>query len=358
MYWESRQAPLIAFLAVVLGIASCNSFEDRYFAFRLSESTAVPAESVQLIPVRRSEFEIPLYGFKIYDSVLVAWQAVKDFSLTACSLYSGNTLVHLCRRGRGGGETLTISPYYHIVDGVVELVENSRFRYFEINIPESIKKGQTIFDRTVILQTDNSPSTYNTILVGKDSLLCYDAKFNTISRKLAGIPGFSMYDLKDGSLIEEYGIARDASVKLKKKSPLSLGTLFRSDDCLVPESHCLGLAFYYFPAIAFLDYETGTIRGVKIEGVPEFNQMKRFLYFRGIEYAGGSIYLHYVGEPQNDDLSSEIHSKILKMDLSGRIEKSFELDDLYKSMEYGNGRLYLSKASDDYLYEIDLKKLN
>ncbi len=351
----------IAFLVLVLGVFSCSSFEDKYLSFPLSSSTAIPDQSFPVIPVKVLEFDNPLADFQISDSAIVIYAGIGDYNFTVCNINSGDTLVRLCRLGRGGGETMALSSYYDIVDGIAGVVEPARSKFYQIDISESIRNGQTIFDRDVVLQTD-SPIFYNTRMVGKDSLLCYDAKFNIYKRFYDGIPGFSLFDLNDGSLIDEYGIGGDVSVKLKKKSPLSLGILFRSDDCLIPERHCLCLAFYFFPAVAFLDYESGTITGVKIDKVPEFDQMKGINYFSGAEYSDGSIYLLYSGVSLSnklyDGFSSEIHSKILKMDLSGKIEQCYELDDIYDSLECEHGRFYLSKPSDNYLYTVDFKSVN
>jgi len=346
----------IALFAVVLGFVSCNSFEERVLGFPISTSATIPKESVPVIPAQLSEYEFSMDEFQVYDSVAVAYRSVKNYFFTALSLNSGDTLAHLCRFGRGDGETFTISPYYDIVNGIAGLVEPSRSRYYEVDIPESIRIGQTAFNRVVNLSTDTH-TFYNVSPVGNDSLLIYDAKYNTRTRTLDGVPGFSMFDLKDGSLIAEYHIARDASIHLSKRSPYTISILYRSVNCLIPENHCLCLAFKSFPLVAFLDYKNGTIRGVKINGAPEFNQMKRINYFSDVEYVGGTIYLLYLGFSY-DNHSPEMHSMILEMDLSGKIERCYDLGDVYYRMEYGNGRFYLSKFDDNHFYVIDLQTLS
>ncbi len=355
-----RSKTALAFVFVLVCV-SCTSLEERVFKFPLTP-VELPEVSDSLSLTKIIDIKHSFLDFRIYDSVIVEYATSGSYGLIALSIESGDTLVNLCRKGRGPNEALLIAPYYDIVDGVAGLLDIQTSKYFEVNMPESIRTGNTVIDREVFLLDTVFPIVYNTIRVGTDSLFCYDAKVNLISDKLNGNPGFSLFDLKDGKRIAEYALAKKASIKLKKKSPLYPSILLNFQHCIIPEKHCICMAFISFPIVAFFDYREGTFRGVKIIGLPEFDQMKDTVYFEGVEYADDSIYLLYRGityaQGSQDEQLSKPCSKLIRMDFSGNITGCYELDDSYRKFQYSNGTFYFASGSNiEALYSMDIASL-
>ncbi len=354
-----RKCPILVGLVVLSGvICSCGTKVDKLFEYPLSYVT-LPKTSVSVTAARLSDAEFPLQDFKIADSIFLARNFGPRYALTAISLSSGDTLANLCRKGSGPDETQLIVPDFDIVDGSARIVDLMNSRYQEIDIKESIRTGATVYTRQIPLDSASFLPYYSARLVGCDSLLCYDGKLDLSTRELTAAPCFSLVNLKDGSCVAEYPVAKPESFKLEEKSSLKMSMLLRFADCLLPDNHTVAAAFYHLPVVFFFDYENASFRGVRIKGVPDFNQARPMQYFNQICSVGDKIYLLYSGLPYNKPLpekaSSQPKTKILQMDTEGNIIQSFELDDYYCWLEECNGNFYLTKAGDEsHLYVLNL----
>lgn len=349
-------------IVLLIGVAvSCTPYEDRIFDFSLSD-VGFPEETESLTLSLFSEIELPTSEFRIFDSILVARDACESFGLTAFSLNSGDTLLNLCRTGRGDGETLLLAPI-EIVDGVAHVADAMTTKYLEVNIPESIKQGRTVIERQSQFGNSGFSAYYSIHSVGKDTLICNNGQQSLDTRSLTGSPGLSIFNLSDGSCIAEYQVANSKYAKLwKKNKKIAQTSLLRFSDCLVPGRDEMCLAFHYFPVVAFFDYREGVFRGIRITGIPEYRSNKDTFYFGKVYSDGECIYLLYHGDScsrlYDESLLENVRTNILKMNLEGEEIKCYQLDGPYSDFEICGRTMYLSKSTDiDHLYTLSLDSI-
>ncbi len=341
---------------------SCTLSEEDIFDFPLS-SVDLPNELIPLVPNKLSDIEFELNNFQICDSLLIEYNSTKSYALTVLSINSGDTLVNLCRKGRGPDETFFIAPYYDIVNGTARIVDCMNSRYSEIDLYESIRNGFTTVRRHSSFGNPGLNLYYSTRLIGADSLLCYDGKTVLQTNSVSAPPTFSMFDLKDGHCVAEYGLIRMNSFERLQKESDDKRNYFLFRDCTIPMNHTHCICFNTFPVVAFLDYRTGMIHGIKINGLPGFDIKNEFCQFRQVLFDGSNLLLLYIGVPSTQlapggDYGS-VHSKILQMNLDGSIQHCYELDGLYTQFQISNGIVYLRKAIDSsHLYTLDINKIS
>jgi len=342
-------------------VCSCTMSENTVFNFPLA-TVDFPKEAVSLVPGKMSDIGFDLQNFKVYDSLLVEYNSSKSYGLSVLNINSGDTLVNLCRKGRGPDETYFIAPYYDIVDGVARIVDCMNSRYSEIDLYESIKKGNTSFLSHSSFGNPGLNLYYSTRLVGADSLLCYESEMDLRSNTVSALPSYSLFDLKDGNCVAGYDIFRNSAYKRLKKELSSNRGLLTFRDCLIPEHHKVFLSFYHFPVVAFLDYRVGTFSGFKINGLPKYDSKDDFLYFGQCNYSD-AIFILYHGVPSSDVApngeNGSVRSKILKMNLDGEIEGCYELDGSYYEFQISDSTMYLLKSTDSsHLYTLEMDKFN
>ena len=336
---------------------SCAPLEQRLFDFPVS--VVEPSEvSVDISPEILSDVEFPLGNFRITDSVLVAYDISKNFALSVFNKNSGDTLVNLCRKGRGPEEVLLVAPYYNINNGIAGIVDPMTSKYMEIDIPESIIHKRTVIKRRISLAGSQSLASYQNVrMIGKDSLLCYDTKKNPETHSLADVPCFFLYDLRNGNCLEKYNVSKTDILKFGKRRfavPTTELLLFR--DCLIPEIHSVCFGFSHLPLVVFFDYTTGQFQGIKIKDIPEFHRRQNRMYFGHICSDDKYVYVMYYGN--NADQWDQVQSVIFKMNFGGNIIAQYKLDGLYSQFEVENGEMYLSKVSDPtHLYILNMGKI-
>lgn len=336
------------------GLVCCNRLSNGYyFSFPVQKVEDI-AESGVLKPELLYQ-GINVTCFSIIDSFVVSYLGGPDFA-SVYNLKSGEELGSFCRKGRGPGEILAMTPFFdsgskadqvYIFDATCSDLQTW-------NIPASLAEGRDVCKDIVHLNKRKpGPLTLMSIYrLGDDSLLAYDA-CQLRSFMLTDIPRYWIFDQDTGEVRDSIKCFRKVPLKSSGKRELSCTTLMSHSSCLNSARDKMFLAMRMFPMIAIIDIHNHESSGFFLRRMPRQNDRDPVLYFSSVTATDRYVYCLYYGKEERDHVPQTIEeensrkglSLLYVMDWEGRLRAKYRLDDVYHKCQVSNDGLYLSRLS-------------
>ena len=334
----------IAFLGV---LASCEpNYEKSAFNFPIKEidfPTAVDSLSPKLV----SEEDYHSSLFKVLDDSLLLSVSIYNGGKKAFMLQSietSDTLMTLVRRGRGPGEALRPNSYVHLEDGNLHFVDKMTGTYYNLDLHKSLQDRTERYDRITSLTPGSTYASYSDIaMVGKDSLLCYNTcvPAKDIEYGLDGVPYFTMFDVTDGKLLQNFRIFENVPLEQKPSYKCDVQLFSAFHGCSNPETGSFCFAMVRFPQINFLDCKTGEVIGLRLRKGPKASMIKPHTCFEAACTDGDRIYLLYSGAKLTERETTD--TKLMVVDWSSHRIDCYNLDGPYFTCAVSSDKLYLAR---------------
>lgn len=206
--------------------------------------------------------------FIVIDSLAIFYQTLdRSHSFHVFNVNNGKEIGKYCPVGHGNGEYVALSPISNMAkDGTVLstlLFAPNESKMVVWNITESIKRGATVFDKTIryIWQKDSPAGISCVYAIGKDTILvkCPSVHIANTDEILPCIYQTRM--LSSNKLLNEIQLF-DAPDKAE--SAIMPEFLYSSSNSLKPDKNKFVEAMMYEPQINIVDLRTGKSYGYKL----------------------------------------------------------------------------------------------
>lgn len=359
----------ILLLLLAGGLVCCNRLNNGYFFSFPVQKVEDIEESGMLMPDLLYQ-DINVTCFSIIDTFIVSYLGGPDFA-SVYSLNSGKELGSFCRRGRGPGEILAMTPFFDPGSKAeqVYIFDATRSALQTWDIPASLDEGRDVCTNRVPLNKRKpGPMTLMSIYrLGDDSLLAYDA-CQLRSFMLTDIPRYWIFDKNSGELMDSIKCFRKVPLNSSSKHGLSCTTLMSHSSCLNIARNKMFLAMRMFPMTAIIDLQNREGSGFFLKKMPKQDDREPVLYFSSVTATDRYVYCLYYGEAEKDYVPQTMEeennrkglSLLYVMDWEGRLRAKYRLDDVYHRCQISNDVLVLSKLSlsGSALYKLALSDIN
>lgn len=347
---------------LVLGMtisSACSFNAVNSLNFKPSQASFGKERSV-LVPKLYSDKDLSLSFFGIQDSTILSYVPSKAYFLMAQDVFSGDTLLNLCRRGRGNGEFLMVAPRPTLKDGHAYVVDNMKSSIVDVDITSSLKTGKTESYEIASLSNDKDRVLHYNVAIKTDDnyLVSYHHNTAVDTPSLQENPMFRVHDLNTGELVLTKYLFKNLTDKWKEKYAMYVGHLCGIHGHAVPGSTEVCFAMLSLPVIGFFDYKTGELRGMNFKNLPKFKiGIPRYYFF---DMAVDEEYIYALLDESLSPVDSEDHDmSLVVMDYSGYVRGYYDLVGSFGNMELSCGKLFFQKQTDPgRLYYIDTKLLN
>lgn len=345
---------------VILSFVGCRTItESDVLVFPVQE-VADLSETAVVIPEKTHLDECNLLGFQVVGSQMYASSGMTDdYLISIYDLVSGEITGGMCRRGRGPGEFLSVSPSFSIWDGCLSLYDAGTGTYSEIDL-DRIRNEKDVFEkrtRIAFPAGGNNPIIMSSFKLPNDLMIAYNSVQGEIGYVSIESPYYAVYDTNTGEQVRQYDIFDARSVN-SRADELSRMTSFALADCIDERREKICFAMNQMPILAILDIATGEAHGIRLKNAPAYTIGTPVFHFRSVCADENMIYALYYGEKQEDILPEKTDTILYVFSWEGVMLNKVRLKGLYLSCRADSNKLYLSKLSIDqhtYLYEIDTK---
>lgn len=347
---------LIALSLLAVGCARVSEKDLLLFPVK-AETVATP--SVAISPEKVFPDPLCLVGFGTSENRLILTaDLINDHCLDVIDLTTGEICRQLCRRGRGPGEFLSISPCFSIEDGSVLVYDTGAATFSEVPIDEGIGGNVTHQVKLKVKPGRATPIIISSYKISDHEMLAYNSIQGSMEYVSIENPYYAMFDWDSGDETRGYNLF-DATKIQRFSEGVKVGA-FALEDCLNTQKTTLCFAMSGMPVLGFLDIPSGKVRGIRLKGEPAYSVKEPRICFSGICAQGEYIYALYAGETQSSYSPDSSKTALYVLDWEGRFLKEFELDGLYQYCCATPDKLYLSRIESDlqmYLYQLDIKDL-
>jgi len=341
------------FMAGLLLCQACHSLDEKSIFNYPVDVVDMPEVTGTLAPEEFSELEyLPRKFYMLGDSVILNYDPMPDSFFSFVDAKSGKTISTLCRRGRGPDEMLFPSIDFDIYGGFAPIVDGQKAIYYQVNLVESLKQNRTIIERSVKLTgKDFFKSSYCGTF--QDKLICLDSQLDT-PQKLFDSPYFSVFDLNDGHHLADYHpfgkipLEEESYMKVSIQSILSLRCTSNR------KTEQVFFANYLAPQVAFLDCESGDIRGIRFGEDIKMSLTKPVACFTAVCSDEDRIYAMFYGKKLGDKSSNP---KLMVLDWSGNVKGMFQLAGPYYNMSISEDYLHFVPNDDKKLFRLPLSDI-
>jgi len=345
---------IVSFLVV-----SCRGIsENDLLRFPVKE-TGDKIQPIAVFPESVFSETLNLIGFKVLDDKLIACaDYTTDHCLDVIDLSSGEYLQGLCRKGRGPGEFLDISPLFSIEDQSVIVYDPGTGRLSMVSV-RGDNQGSVLHQIQIESSQNGMASLIMSLYkVKEDAVLAYNSIQGSSELVAIDNPYYALYDWNNGRERYEFNLF-DAS-PLARSSEWVSTTAFDLRDCINREKTTVCFAMGTMPVFGYLDIPSGKVKGFRLKGEPPFSMTENRQFFTGICAQGHFIYALYLGNANSELAADRSKTKLYKLDWEGHILNKYEMDGIYLGCCATPDKLYLSKAEDGMnwgLYQLNIKML-
>lgn len=301
---------------------------------------------------------LDLTGFAVLgDKLIVTESFVSDYYLNVIDLASGDTRKHLCRKGRGPGEFLSVSPLFSVTDESVVVYDGGTGKVSEIYVVRDNVGDVAHQVKLEIPSGQSTPIISSLYKVSEKELVAFNSIQAPIESVSIESPYYAVFDNKSG--VEKRAFHLFDATPLAHSSEWVSTTAFDLRDCINSKNTTVCFAMGTMPVFGFLDIASGIVKGFRFKGEPHFSVKENRLFFSGVCAQGQYVYSLYLGKTGNE-LRQDARTTLYKLDWEGHVLKKYELDGLYQGCRATPDRLYLSRVEDDQtwgLYQLDIKIL-
>lgn len=339
---------------------SCTAVSEKeLFRFPVMEVRDV-SRSERMSPEKVFPNTLDLTGFALCEDMLIVPATfVSDYCLDIIDLASGEPWQQLCRKGRGPGEFLSVSPLFSVTDESVIVYDGGTGKVSEVNVV-----GENIGDiahqvKLEIPSGQGAPMIMSSYKVNEEEIVAYNSIQAPIEYVSIENPFYALYDFKNGKKKQSYDLFDAAP--LSRFSEWTSTTAFDLRDCMNREKTTVCFAMGAMPILGFLDIQSGKAKGFRLKGAPaSFSKENRF-FFSGVCAHDEVIFALYLGKTGVELESASGRTTMLyKIDWNGRILKKYELEGVFRGCYATKDRLYLSKVEDNLnwgLYQLNINIL-
>jgi hypothetical protein len=348
-----------ALITVLFLSVGCSAVSEKELLLFPVKEQINKIESVTITPERTLIESLNLMGFEAYDDKLIA---TADFStdhfLEVMDLSSGVVLHQLCRKGRGPGEFLDISPLFSIEGESIIVYDAETGKMAEVSVDGGSPGAVTHQVKIESSEGGVSPIIMSSYKVTEEEVIAYNSIQG--SPEFIGIenPYYAFYDWNSGK--ETRSVVLFDAAPVKDVPGEMWMSAFELRDCINSRKTTVCFGMHSMPVLGFIDIRTGQVTGFRLKGEPAFSVKEPKLCFTGICAQDRYIYALYFGKANNDYNPETGKSVLYKIDWDGNVLKKYELDGLYRSCCSTSDKLYLSKIEADYsikLYQLNINDL-
>ena len=347
------------FIAISLLAVSCARISEKDLLQFPVKAETVASPSVAISPEKVFPDPLCLVGFGTSgDKLILTANLTNDHCLDVIDLATGETLQQLCRRGRGPGEFLSISPSFSIGDGSVVVYDTGAAVFSEVSIDGGLNGNVTHQVKLKVKPGRANPIIISSYKISEHEMLGYNSIQGSMEYVSIENPYYALFDWDSGDELRGYNLF-DAS-KIQGYSEGVKVEAFALRDCINTQKTTLCFAMGGMPVLGFLDIPSGKVKGIRLKGEPPFSAKESRICFTGICAQDKYIYALYLGETQDSFSLDTSKTTLFIFDWDGQIRNKYELDGLYQSCCATPDKLYLSKIERDsqtYLYQLDIKDL-
>ncbi len=341
----------LALAALTTLVCGCERHLDEKRVFNYPVTVVdMPEVTGELTPVLYSEKEYPCSNFRMLgDSVMFAYRysPQKNCFFSLIDFDSADTLAWVCRRGRAEGELLSPSPFFGIEGEYAYIADNMNAKCYKINLAESIRCKTTVVDETFELEHSTTLSPFY-LSVFQNKLVCLNSMVNSRNSNLDGSPRFVVFNLSNGSCLDEFrcfgNIPYDQKLGMKGSVQHTLYFSFASNK----QIGRLFFANYRSPQINYLDVNTGNIRGIRFGKAMKLSLTNPYDCFVSACSDDKRVYAIFQG------IESSLNSpnncaKLFVFDWDGNVLGLFQLDGSYFACEISGDRLFMARQDKEKL---------
>lgn len=332
---------LIGFALLYTFILSCSKINSSdFFNFTI---IGIPDKEIdnQLDPKLVGTVDDNLDMCILYDEILISANLNNNYLFSISSLGNNSSVEYFCPKGRGANELITTMPISEILsDGnniSAYLFSPIGRKLAKWEISSSIVEGRTIYSDVIALGNsrdyilplksifqlhDNNVIAYNTGQVGE--------RYMT--------PSYEIYSCATGKLVKSLNLFN--KIEVNTNDELYTHRIYLSlSDCIHPNRDKLAFGMFFMPILNILDLKDYSVKGVQIQGFPDFTPNKKITHFIDIDSDENFIYAIYSGEQM---VTKDAYPKYLYVfDWEGSIKYKYELPFRATSLQSVNGKLYL-----------------
>lgn len=351
MYY--RVSCLLAVLCAI--VSGCSHVaEQELLSFPVSEEN--DRSQAEVVFPEKITGALNLLGFAVRgNELIVTSDFMADYCLDVIDLTSGETVRQLCRKGRGPGEFLSISPFFSLESETVTVYDYPSRTLSDVSL-----SGEIIGSAIHRVELEATPKRGQPIIqssykVFDTQLLAYNSIQGSAEFVSIDTPYYALYDLESGAEKRQFTLF--ASSPMDDYSEDVRMNAFSLVDCINPQKTSLCFALSSMPVYGFLDIRTGKVKGFRIKGAPSFSATELQMCFTGICAQNDCIYALYFGRPAKEHMPG-VNTYLYKFDWNGRILGKYELDGLFRSCYATPDALYLSKVEDNQtlcLYRLETR---
>jgi len=327
-------------VAALLPLKACHNIDEtKIFDYPVT-IVDMPEVTGNLSPEQVSDLNYPTTQFYMMgDSLLFEYLRTSDTFFSFVSIDSGDTLANVCRKGRGPDEVLLPAFYFDVYDGFAHIVDSKTAYYHKLNLKESLERKMAVMDNSFHLE-GKSLFTCVSCHTLKDKLVCLDSRVNNPD-ELSGTPYFSVFDLNDGHHLTDYHIFGEIPLEQKPYMKVSVQNILSVLCTSNRSADQLFFAHYLTPQIAFLDCDSGEVRGIRFGREHKMNLKKPIPCFRAVCSDDERIFLLYIGR-ENGEKPAD--TRLMVLDWNGGVQGFFQLDGPYYSIAKSDSALYLGRG--------------
>lgn len=346
------------FAVIAVLVTGCSRIaEQDLFTFTLNEMN----DNVPLVTVLPEKVAdgLNLTGFGVLRNELVVTSGfMGDYCLDIVDLVSGEVVRQLCRKGRGPGEFLAVSPFFSIEQESVIVYDMANGTVSEVLLSGDAVGSAIHQVRLEAAPGKGHPNIMSSYKVSEKELIAYNSIQGSAEFVSIDTPYYTVYDWTSGE--EKQSFVLFDTTPLEKEIEWARMNAFALFDCLNNQRTVLCFAMNSMPVYGFLDIQTGKVTGFRIKGAPTFSADEPHQFFTGICAQGDFVYALYFGRPTSEHQPGTANTFLYKLDWDGRILKKCELEGLYRSCSATPDELFLSKVEENQtlcLYRLDISLL-
>lgn len=342
-----RRHATISYLSsiVVLAVSfiSCSRVaEQDLLLFHVKEVGDVQ-QAVTVVPQKASD-ALYLAGFVVRgDELITAAGFMADYCVDVVNLSSGDVVRRLCRKGRGPGEFLSVSPFFSLEDSSITVFDAAVGAVSEIPLdgdPSSVSPKV----RLEAPPGKGTPAIMSTYKLSGPQVLAYNSIQGSAAFVSTDTPYYAIYNLDSGKEEREFRLFDTAPLETVNEEWIRMNT-FALVDCIDDAKGTVCFAMNTMPVYGFLDIRSGEVRGFRIKGAPAYSSEELNMCFTGICSQGRYLYALYFGKPSSQHQPGA-GTVLYKLDWDGRILGKYGLDGLYRGCYATHDELFLSKVED------------
>ena len=335
----------------------------------------IPEESVLLFPVRevgdnsttrslapKQVFpdSVPLSGFRIVGDCLVSSAGfMSDHFIDIYDLSTGELKESFCRKGRGPGEFLAISPLFSSDGDVLSLYDAGTGLYTQMKLNLLEIDSAEIVNQVKIIVPDgkNAPVIMSTYRMNDREMLAYNSIQGELGYVNIESPYYAIYDVITGRELQTYNIF-DANLIKKRSGEYEQMVSLALDDCLDDRKERLCFVMNQMPIVAIVDLASGKTQGIRLKGAVPYSADNPVFHFRSVCADESHIYALYYGKRPEEVLPESTDTLMYVFDWNGNFVEKISLNGLFLSCRNSQDKIYLARLGLDqqtYLYELSKK---